>query len=124
MPTLATPRIAAFFSTSPVAGMTEPVGREDALHAGAGVGRAADDLEHAVLGIDRADPQPVGVRVLARLAHVGDAEGGQRGARVVDALDLEAEHGEPVARCRSSDASVSRCSLSQDSVNFIATARA
>ena len=42
------------------------LGREDRLHAGARVGRAADDLEHAVPGLDRAQAQPVGVRVLAR----------------------------------------------------------
>ena len=51
-------------------GMTEPSRREDGLDAGAGVGRAADDLEHAVAGLDRAQPQPVGIRMLPRLAHL------------------------------------------------------
>ena len=43
-----------------------PIGREDALHAGARVGRAADDLEHAVASVSTVQSaQPVGVGVLA-----------------------------------------------------------
>ena len=72
-------------------------GREDRLDAGAGVGRAADDLEHAVPRLDGAQAQPIGVRVLLGLADIADAERGQLGARIGHALDLEAQHGEPLA---------------------------
>ena len=51
--------------------------REDAGHAGARIGRAADDLDlRAVAGIDDADAQAVGVGVLLGGEHPGDAEGG------------------------------------------------
>ena len=48
--------------------------REDALHAGARVGRAAHDLHQAAAGIDPAQPQPVGIGMLHRLDHVADDE--------------------------------------------------
>ena len=49
-------------------------GGEDALHAGARVGRAADDLDSLAPRIDDADAEPVGVRVRLRLDHKGDGE--------------------------------------------------
>ena len=67
--------------------------REHALHAGARIRRAADDLHRrAVAGVDDADAQPVGVRMLLGGDHAGDGEGGQRLRLVVDVLDLEADH--------------------------------
>jgi len=68
--------------------------REHAFHAGAGVGRAADHLHHALAGIDAADPQAIGVGMLLGFRDIADHEGGQRLRRVLDALDLEAEIGE------------------------------
>ena len=50
------------------------------------IGGAAHDLLAAVLGVDLADPQPVGVRVLHRRLHVGDPEGRERRAAILDAL--------------------------------------
>ena len=67
---------------------------EDALHAGARVGRAAHDLDHARAGIDLADAQAIGVGMLHGLDHMAHDEALQGFGRVGDALDLEAEHGE------------------------------
>ena len=70
--------------------------REDALHAGARVGRAAHHLESfAAPGIDGADAEPVGVGVRAGLDHVADHEFGERGGRIVDRVDLEPDHRQP-----------------------------
>ena len=71
-------------------------GGEDALHAGARVGRAADHLDLFRAGVDDADPQAVGVGVLLRLPDVGDREGRQLPGAVLHALDLEADHRELV----------------------------
>ena len=66
--------------------------REDAAHAGARIGRAADDLHRrAVAGVDHADAQPVGVRMLFGLDDARDDEAGVFGAGIFDALDLEAD---------------------------------
>ena len=65
--------------------------REDAGHAGARVGRAAHDLNHAVAGLDVADPEPVGIGVRARLDDLGDGESGQAVGHVDDVVDLEAD---------------------------------
>ena len=112
-----------FFRTSPRPGITEPSRREDRLDAGARVGRAADHLENAVLGLDRAQPQSVGVAGAAaprahsrrcgrRAPHPGSVHLRPRGPAWSVASQIA-----------SSEASVSRCSLSQGSVNFIARAR-
>ena len=65
--------------------------REHAFHAGARVGRAADDLHRLAAGVDHADAQAVGVRMLLRLDHPRDDEALIFGARVLDALDLETD---------------------------------
>ena len=53
--------------------------REHAHHAGARIGRAADDLHRfAVAGIDHAHTQTVRVRMLLRLDHARDDEGRKR----------------------------------------------
>jgi hypothetical protein len=65
----------------------------DGGQAGAGVGRAADDLLAAVDGVDLADPQAVGVGVLHGFHDLGDREGGELGRGVGDVLDLEPGHG-------------------------------
>ena len=72
-------------------------GREHRLHAGARVGGAANHLEDTVPGLDGAQAQPVGIGMLAGLSHIGDAEGAEIRTGVGHALDLEAEHGQPVA---------------------------
>ena len=98
----------------------EGAGRhEHALHAGARIGRAAHHLDRiAAAGIDHADAQPVGVGMLFGLDHARDDERRQELRLVLDALDLEPDHGELVDDL-AERASVSRCSLSQPRVNFI-----
>ena len=59
------------------AGDVGPDRRVDGDEAGPGVGRAADDLLAPVLGLDLADAQAVGVRVLHGLDDAGDREGGR-----------------------------------------------
>ena len=72
-----------------------PRRHEHALHAGTRIRRAADDLNRlAVAGVDHADAQPVGVGMLLRLDHARDDERRQQLAFVLDALDLEPDHGE------------------------------
>ena len=93
--------------------------REHALHAGARIGRAAHDLHRlAVAGVDHADAQPVGVRMLLGLDHARDREGASSFA-----LSSTPSTSSPImvslSTISSSDASVSRCSLSQERVNFI-----
>ena len=79
-----------------LAGNIGPDRREHALHPGARVRRAADDLNRARAGFDDADPQPVGVGMRLGLDDVADDEAGVLGARVLDALDLEADAGQRV----------------------------
>ena len=97
--------------------------REHALHAGARVGRAAHDLDRlAVAGIDHADAQAVGVGMLLGGNDRGNHE--RLSTRLVlDALDLEPDHGELVDD-RRQRSSVSRCSLSQQRELHDATRRA
>ncbi len=73
---------------------------EHALHAGPRVRRAAHDLHLTGPGIDDADAQPVGIRVRLGRDDARDDKAGQRGAAVLDALDIVAEHDEPVGDLR------------------------
>ena len=70
------------------------VSREHRDEAGPRVRRAAHDL-HGIArpGVDRADPEPVGVRVLVGLDHPRDREAAQPLGRVLDTLDLETDTG-------------------------------
>ncbi len=77
-----------------LAGDVGPDRREHAFHAGARVGRAADDLHGIAAGVDHAKPQAVGVGMLPGLDDAGDDEAVELGAGVLDALDLEADAGE------------------------------
>ncbi len=71
--------------------------REHALHAGARIGRAANDLDRlAVAQFDHADAQAVCVRMLLGRNDVGDDEGLEQSGLVLDVLDLEPDHGELV----------------------------
>ena len=71
--------------------------REHALHAGARIRRAAHDLDRlAVAGIDHADAQPVGIRMLLGFDDARDDERREQLGLVLDALDLEPDHGELV----------------------------
>ena len=70
--------------------------REHALHAGARVRCAADDLELFSPGVDDADAQLVGVRVLLGGHDVGHGEGGEVLCLVFNAFDLETDMGERV----------------------------
>ena len=81
--------------------------REDALHAGARVRGAADDLEFFLAGVDDADAQLVGVRVLFGRDDVGDGERREFLRLVFDGFDFEADVGQRVGdlvdaarRCR------------------------
>ena len=71
-------------------------GCEHREHPGPRVRRPAHDGHHAVAGVHLAGAQAVGVGVLHRLDHAGDAERGQRGAGVLDALQLKADGGQAV----------------------------
>ena len=75
----------------------ERAGRgEHRLHAGPRVRRPADDRHQPVARIHGAGAQPVRVRVLRRLDHVGDPERGEGGAAVLYALQFQADGGQPV----------------------------
>ncbi len=68
----------------------------DRLPAG-DIGGAADDRPGAVAGVDLADPEPVGVRVLLHREHAADHEALWRAdAGVADPLDLDRVHRELV----------------------------
>ena len=67
---------------------------EDALHARPRVGRAAHNLDLFRAGIDRAEAELVGVRVLPRLHHIGDGEGRKLVTGAANALHLEPDGGE------------------------------
>ena len=69
---------------------------EDALHAGARVGRAADHLHLFLAGVDHADLEPVGVRMALGRNHRGDGEGFEPGGAVLDRVDIVAEHDQPL----------------------------
>ena len=85
----------ADLEVDPGAGNVAAGRREDALHAGAGVRRAAHDLDRiAGPGIDHAYPQPVGIRVLFRRDDIGDGERRELVRLALDALDLEPDHGQ------------------------------
>jgi hypothetical protein len=57
----------------PVPGMSAADRGEDALHAGARIGRAAHHLDDAGRVSTLQTPQPVGIGVLPRLDDIGDA---------------------------------------------------
>ena len=96
MPALRTPRISPTFSVMPVPGMKRAGRGEHALHAGARIRRAAHHAHRVVAGIDHADAQPVGVGVLHRLDHAGDAERREGGAAVLHVLQFQADAGQRV----------------------------
>jgi hypothetical protein len=84
----------------PGAGDGEAGAGEDALHAGARVGRAADDLHLLLAGVDDADAQAIRVGMLARLDHVADDEGRELRAAIVHRFELEPDRGDGVADLR------------------------
>ena len=86
----------AFGKGDPLAGDVGPNRREHALHAGARVRGAADDLDRLVAGVDYADLEPVGVRMRPGFDHPGDDEAVVFGAGVLDALHFEADAGQGV----------------------------
>ena len=70
--------------------------REYALHARAGVRRAADDLHRPLARFDDADLEPVGVGMRLGLDDGSDHEAVVLAARVVDALHFETDAGQRV----------------------------
>ena len=79
-----------------LAGNIGPHRREHALHAGARIRRAADDLHRVAAGVDDADFQPVGVGVLLGFDDGSDDEAVVFAGRVLDQLNLEADAGQRV----------------------------
>ena len=75
-------------------------GREHALHAGARVGRTADDLHDAGTRIDRADAQPVGVGMGLGFHDEGDLEGGPAPSRGLRCLRVRGRSPSAPSRCR------------------------
>ena len=74
-----------------------PGAAEHADQPGAGVGRAAHDLQRlAVAGIDGQHLQLVGLRMALGGQHLGDPERRQRLGRIVDAFDLQPDAGQRV----------------------------
>ena len=73
--------------------------RKHALHPGMGVGRAADDLDLRLAGVDEADLQPVGIGMTFRRHDRRHGEGLERLRTVLDPFDIVAEHDEPVDDC-------------------------
>ena len=82
--------------TAPVAGNMCAGQRDDGLDAGARIGCSADHLLHAVPGLDHAEAQLVGIRMLLGLRHMGDGEGIEMRGRA-DVLDFEAHADETLA---------------------------
>ena len=70
--------------------------REHAFEARASVRRAANDLQALGAGIDLADLQLVGVRMLLGFEHLRHLERRKRGRRIEHLLDLEPDAGERV----------------------------
>ena len=99
MPRLSTPRIVPTPRVDVLARDEGAGRREHALHAGARVRRAAHDLHRlAGAGVDHADAQPVGVRMLLGRDDIRDRVRRKRLGLVLDRLDLE-----PDARQRLDD---------------------
>ena len=74
------------------------------LHAGAHVGRAADDGER--LGradVDLADAQAIGVRVRRDRQHLGDDDAAERRRDRAQVLDLEPGHRQPLGELGRAD---------------------
>ncbi len=67
---------------------------EHADHSGAGVGRAAHDLNCALAGIDGQHLQLVGLRVFLGGEHARDLEWRQRLSRIGQLLDLKPDIGQ------------------------------
>ena len=66
--------------------------RQHAQHPRPRIGRAADDRQQLpIAGIDLQRPQPIGVGVLHRLHHAGDAKAAKGGGAILHPLDFEAD---------------------------------
>ena len=93
-----TPRIVAR-RIALAAGQLRAFERAWHAHAGRGVRRAADDLQQlARADVDRAHPQPVGVRVRRNADDLADDDARERRRGGRDVLDLEARHRQRVAQ--------------------------
>ena len=70
--------------------------REHTDQAGAGIGRAADDLDRGLArrDLDLANAQAVSVGMLLGIDHPGDGEGAELGGGILDRFDLEADGGQ------------------------------
>ncbi len=69
---------------------------EHSFHAGPRIWRAAHDLHLAGASIDDADPEPVGIGVRLGADDFGDNKAVERCRAVLDAVDIVAEHDEPL----------------------------
>ena len=73
-----------------------PRGRENANQPGPGVGRAANDLDGFGAVVHPADRELVRVRVLFRFDNPADDKILQAPGAVMDPIDFEADHGQPL----------------------------
>ncbi len=74
--------------------------RQDERHlvAGLEILRPADDLPHALAVIHHADGELVGIGVLVLGDDLGDDHALELAAELLNALDLDAEHGQPLGQ--------------------------
>ena len=100
MPREATPRIVLSFSTAPVFGMRTPAGPNTPFMPARAFGAPHTTCTSPGPGIDDADAQPVGIRVRLGRDDARDDKAGERGGAVLDALDIVAEHDEPLGDLR------------------------
>src|SRR5262249_35113997 len=80
--------------------------REDALHAGAGVRRAADNLYALIARIDDAKPEAIGIGVLFCFDDIADDKGCVVPGAIDNALDLEAERRHALCQLRGINARI------------------
>ncbi len=93
---------------------------EHAGHAAASIRRAAHDLDRiAVAGVDHADAQAVGVRVLLRLDHLGDDVGARAACPCPRRIRPRGRPSSAFRRSVPAWRRLSRCSFSQARVNFM-----
>ena len=122
MPTLATPRIVAFFKTSPETGMIEPSGANTAFMPVRALGapQTTSNTPCLVSTVHSRSRSALGCWRASRTKATLKAARSAPGSVTPSTSRPSIVNRSQIAW---SEASVARCSLSQGSVNFIATAR-
>ena len=85
-----------FFQLNSGTGDETSCWREHPLHAGVGIGRAANHLEDFQAVVDPANLELVGVWVFHRFQHMTDNKGFEALAAVSNFFDLKPDHGQAV----------------------------